>query len=149
MNFSSFWTKLLALEKAIKITSPTTLQVKNAYWGATPQAITDLPCIINALTESDRTIGFGSRVQGPRVNVQLLAARAGAEDAQSTQIATAFWFAAKDKFDGDTTIGGTVSLSVLRGAEPTVPVILQHAGGAFIGFNAYLEIIDAEAFSFG
>jgi hypothetical protein len=148
MNFTTFWQKLEALEKTIAITSPTTKQVKTAYWGATPQAITDLPCVINALSEPDRVLGFGSRDQKLRINVQCLVAKATVEDARSSQIATAMWFAAKDKFDRDVTITNTVSFSTLKGTDPTVPVILTHAGQAYIGFSAILEIHDFEAFTF-
>ncbi len=149
MNFTTFKTNLEALEKTISVTSPTTATVKRTYWGASAKAITDLPCMINALSETERTIGFGSRDQRLRINVQLLVAKVGAEDDISSLLATALWFDAKDKFDSDITIGGTVSLSVLRGAEPTVPVILTHAGEAYIGFNAVLDIQDVEDFTFG
>ncbi len=148
MNFTTFWTNLETLEKTIAITSPATAQVKAAYWGATPQTINDLPCVINALSEPDRVLGFGSRDQRGRISVQLLAARATPEDTRSSIIATAFWQAAKNAFDGDVTIGGAVSFSTLKGADPTVPVILTHAGQAYIGFNAYLDLHDFEAFSF-
>ncbi|MFA7462334.1 MAG: hypothetical protein WCY59_04215, partial [Anaerovoracaceae bacterium] len=70
MNFTNFWTDLQNLEKKIKITSPGTIKVKAVYWGAPPQAISDLPAIINALSESDRVLGFGSRDQRLRINVQ-------------------------------------------------------------------------------
>lgn len=149
MNFTAFWTKLEALQKTVAITSPATLQVKRAYWGAPPDQITDLPCIINAMSESDRVLGFGSRDQKLRINIQLLAARTQVEDQRSSLIATSFWFAAKDAFDGDITIGKTVSFSTLRGADPTVPVLLQHGGQIYIGFNAVLDIQDVEAFTFG
>lgn len=149
MNFTTFWTKLEALEKTIAITSPVTLQVKRAYWGAPQQEITDLPCVINALSETDRTLGFGSRDQNLRINVQLLVASATVENTHNALKATSFWFAAKDAFDKDITIGSTVSFSTLRGAEPTVPVILTHGGMAYIGFNAYLDIQDLENFTFG
>ena len=147
-NFDTFYGKLEALQKSIKITSPVTAQVKRAYWGAPPQTLSDLPCVINALAEPERTLGFGSRDQRVRINVQLLAAKATVEDERSSRIATALWFAAKDAFDKDTTITGTVAFSTLRGADPTVPGILTHAGEAYIGFNAFLEIHDVEAFSF-
>lgn len=149
MNFTTFWTKLAALEKTIAITSPAAKQVKQAYWGAPQEQLTDLPVVINALSETERIIGFGSRDQKLRVNVQLLAARVTVEDSRSSLIATALWFAAKDKFDADITVGGTVNFSTLLGADPTVPVILQHAGQAYIGFNAVLEIQDVEDFNFG
>ena len=148
MNFDSFYTKLEALEKSIKITSPTSTQVKRAYWGAPGKAIADLPCVVNALTETERTLGFGSRDQMVRINVQLLATKSTVEDPRSSRTATALWFAAKDAFDRDTSIGGTVAWSTLRGADPTVPVILVHAGQAYIGFNAFLDIQDVEAFDF-
>ena len=148
MNFDTFLTKLTALEKSIKITSPVTTQVKRVYWGAPPQSLADLPCVVNALTESDRTLGFGSRDQGLAVNVQCMVAKARVEDERSARIATAMWYAAKDAFDRDTTIDGSVAFSTLRGGSPTVPVILAHAGEAYIGFSAVLTVHDVEAFDF-
>jgi hypothetical protein len=70
------------------------------------------------------------------------------EDTQSAAIATAMWFAMKDAFDKDTSIGGSVAWSTLRGGEPTVPVIFEHAGEAYIGVSAVLDIQDVEAFTF-
>ena len=149
VNFTTFWTNLETLEKAIAISSPVALKVKRAYWGAPQQEITDLPCVINALSETDRILGFGSRDQNLRINVQLLVASATVEDTYNALKATSFWFAAKDAFDEDITIGSTVSFSTLRGADPTVPVILTHGGRAYIGFNAYLDVQDVEDFTFG
>ena len=125
-----------------------TQTVIRAFWGGPPEAIKDLPCVINALSEPGRVLEFGSRDQVMRVSVQLLAAKARVEDTRSAEIATAFWFAAKDAFDGDYNLTGTVSFMTLRGADPTVPVILQHGGQAYIGFNAYLDIQVNEAFAF-
>lgn len=149
MNFTTFWTKLEALEKTIAIASPVSKQVLRAHWGTPGQNITDLPVIVNTLSEPDRVLGFGSRDQKLRITVQCLVARATVEDTRSSLIATSFWFAAKDAFDEDVTIGSTVSFSTLRGGDPTVPVILQHGGQAFIGFNAVLDIQDVEEFTFG
>ena len=148
MNFNTFWTNLQALEKTIAITAPVAKTVKVAYWGAPPQTLNDLPCIINAMAEPERTLGFGSREQRLRINVQLMVEKATVEDQRNSLIATAVWFAAKDVFDRDTTIGGAVSFSTLRGADPTVPVILTHAGIAYFGFNAYLDIMDFRGFTF-
>ncbi len=148
MDFSAFNTQLQIIEKSIKITSPVTLQVKRAYWGAPAGAINDLPAVINTLTEPDRVLGFGSRQQSMRIVVQLLAARARVEDERAAEIATALWFAARDAFDKAHTINGTTTFATLQGAEPTVPVILTHADIAYIGFNAYLTIKDVEAFVF-
>lgn len=148
MNFATFWSKLEALEKTISVTSPTTVSVKRAYWGAPGEAVSDLPCVINALAEPERTLGFGSRDQLLRINVQILVARATVEDSRSSMTATALWFEAKDVFDRDVTIGGTVPWSTLRGANPTVPVLLSHAGQVYIGVNAYLDVRDVEAFDF-
>ncbi len=148
MNFSTFWTNLKALETGIEITSPVAMGVKNAHWGTPPKAVTDLPAFINTMTESERILGFGSREQRLRVPVQFLAAKATVEDPRSCEIATAFWFAAKDAFDRDTTIGGAVEFSTLKGLEPTVPVLLTHAGQAYFGFNAVLEILSFKGFTF-
>ena len=149
MNFMEFWDNLETMEKSIAITSPVVTQVKRAYWGAPMGELNDLPCVINAMAEPDRALGFGTRDQRLRVNVQLIVAKATVEDQRSSLIATAFWFAAKDVFDSDLTIGDTVSLSTFNGANPTVPVILAHGGQRYIGFSAILEIQDAENFSFG
>jgi len=70
------------------------------------------------------------------------------EDTQSALIATAFWFAAKDIFDKATSIGGTVAWSTLQGLDPTVPVILTHAGQAYIGFSGILQIQDVHDFTY-
>lgn len=149
MEFNTFWTALQNLQKSIAITSPVKTQVKAAYWGApASKAIVDLPCIINALAETDRTLGFGSRDQKMRINVQLMAAKATVEDDRSSVIATALWFAAKDAFDANYTLGGNVSFATLQGADPTVPVLLAHGGQAYIGFNAILEIQAFEGFTF-
>jgi hypothetical protein len=147
MTFATFWAALEALEKTIAITTPAALTVKRAYWGA-PPTVPDMPCCINALSEPERVLGFGGREQTMRVTIQLIAARATVEDTQSALIATALWFAMKDKFDKATSIGGTVAWSTLRGGEPTVPVILEHAGQAYIGVSAVLDIRDVEAFTF-
>ncbi len=145
MNFDLFLDKLNALEKTISITSPVAMQVKRVYWGAPSDAISDLPCIINALAEPDRTLGMANRREERyRINVQLLAARATPEDERSSRIATALWFAAKDVFDADPSIGGTVTFAVLRGANPTAPVLLQHGGQAYIGFDGFLEVQHVE-----
>lgn len=149
MNFDNFLSALEELERSISVTSPVAATVKRAYWGAPPQSMTDLPCAINALSEPERTLGFGSREQRLRIQVQVLVGPATGDTSRQSRLATALWFAAKDVFDRDPTIGGTVSFSTLRGGEPTVPVLLQHAGQAYIGLNAYLEIQDAEAFEFG
>ena len=145
MNFDLFLDKLIALEKTISITSPVALQVRRAYFGAPADAITDLPCVINALAEPERTLGMGSRREEKyRINVQLLVARATPEDERSSRIAAAFWFSAKNVFDADPSIGSTVTFSTLRGANPTVPVILQHGGQVYIGFDGFLEVQNIE-----
>ncbi len=147
MNFTTFKTKLETLQKTIALTAPA-VSISRVYWGAPAGSVMELPCIFNALTEPDRTLGFGSREQGVRISVQCLVQKATVEDEAAALRATQLWFAAKDKFDKDFTIGGTVSFSTLKGGNPTVPVILQHAGEAYIGFDAILEITDAEAFTF-
>lgn len=146
MTFQAFWAALQSLEQSIAITSPVAMQVKRAYWGAPTGQALDLPCVINALSEPERTIGLGGRRhERMTVTVQLLAARATPEDERSSIIATEFWQAAKGAFDADATIGGTVMHAVLRGGSPTVPVVLQHAGQAYIGFDAALEIQDVRS----
>ncbi len=147
MIFTEFWEKLSELQNSISITQPIATQVKKSYWG-TPAGALLLPCAINALAEPERIMGFGSRDQRIRINVQLLVQSAQSQPERTCLIATALWFAAKDAFDGDVTLGGAVPLSTLRGADPTVPVILTHAGQAYIGFNAFLDIHAVEAFEF-
>lgn len=145
MNIDLFIERLSVIQQAISIASPVTLTVKRSYWGGPVGAIGDLPAIINTLAEPDRTLGMGVRREARyRVTVQLLAARATPEDMRSSRIATAFWFAAKAAFDADRTIGGTVTHAALQGANPTVPVLLQHAGQAYIGFDAVLDIQNIE-----
>lgn len=141
MNFDLFIDRLNALQRSISIMSPVAMTVKRTYWGAPSGAISDLPAVINTLSEPERTLGMGARREARyRVVVQILVARATPEDERSSRIATAFWFAAKAAFDADRTIGGTVMHAILQGANPTVPVLLQHGGQAYVGLDAVLEI---------
>ncbi|MDD2252675.1 MAG: hypothetical protein PHQ10_06910 [Dehalococcoidales bacterium] len=149
MDFSTFKTNLGTLVKAVKITTPATVQINRFFWGAPTQAVTDLPAVIGALTESERTLGFGSREQMVRINLQVMVAKASPDNTKNADIATALWFAFKDTFDKSATVNGAVAWSTLRGGDPTVPVILTHAGQAYIGFNSYLDIQDYEGFDFG
>lgn len=145
MNFDLFIDRLNTLQRSIGITLPVVMTVKRTYWGGPSGAISDLPAVINTLAEPDRSLGMGARREARyRVTVQLLVARATPEDERSSRIATAFWFAAKTAFDADRTIGGTVTHSILQGANPTVPVLLQHGGQAYIGFDALLDIQNIE-----
>lgn len=148
MNFTSFQGKLEILQKTIAITSPAAATVKRVYWGAPAGSVLELPCIFNALTEPDRTLNYGSRDQKLLITVQCLVQKATVEDSAASLRATALWYAAKDVFDADHTIDGSVSFATLKGGNPTVPVILTHAGEAYIGFDAVLEVQDFESFTF-
>lgn len=140
-DINAFIDALIALEKTIAITNPVSDQVKAAYWGAPARGVPDLPCCVNAWTEPERQLGFGSlTVERPRVQVQMLVADAMTEDERSARIATSFWFAAKTTFDASRDISATAGITVLVGADPTVPVLLQHGGKAYIGFNAFLDL---------
>jgi hypothetical protein len=141
MNFSAFLDSLNALQMTISITSPIATTVRRTYWGAPTGTIIDVPAIVNDMTETERSVGMGARGESRyRVGVQLLAAKATPEDTRSSIIATELWFAAKRAFDANPTISGTVTHAILRGANPTVPVLLQHAGQTYIGFEAMLDI---------
>lgn len=141
MNFAAFLTRLQALQASIAITAPVALSVRRSYWGAPAGDISDLPAVINVLSEPERALGMGGRREAQyRIGVQLLAARATPDDERHSRIATEFWFAAKERFDADPTLQGTVTWAVLQGGNPTVPVILQHGGQAYIGFDAQLMV---------
>lgn len=141
MNFTQFLDRLNALQLTISITTPIAANVRHCYWGAPAGAIAHLPAIINDMAETERSVGMGMRGEARyRIGVQLLAARATPEDLRSSIIATQFWFAAKQVFDANPTISGSVTHAILRGANPTVPVLVQHGGQAYIGFDATLDI---------
>lgn len=141
MNLDLFLDRLNTMQRSISITTPVVMTVKRIYWGAPSGAISELPAIINTLSETERTLGMGARKESRyRVSVQMLVARATPEDDRNNRLATNFWFAAKHAFDADRTIGGTVTFATLLGANPTVPLLLQHGGQAYIGFDAFLDI---------
>ena len=148
MNFATFKTNLEALLESIEIASPVSLRIKKAHCGALPRALS-LPTARWDLTDNQRVVGFGSRDQRYRVDIQVLISEMGAEDEHSSLKAYEFWSAAKDVFDGDITIGGSVSMSTLQGGSPTAPIKLEHNGKAYVGFSAYLDIQDVEDFTFG
>lgn len=145
MNFAAFWNALRTLQNSIAIVTPVTMKVKRSYWGAPSSMMTDLPAIINAMTDANRMLGLGVRRQERyQITVQLLAGLATPEDERTAHIATEFWFAAKDRFDADPTLGGVVVQATLQGATPTVPVVLTHGGKGYIGFDALLDILHVE-----
>jgi len=155
MKFADFWKALQNLEKSISIDSPTKISIKRAYWGAPQNELNELPCAINVMSEPDRSVGFGGgRNQKLQIHIHVAVAKASVENEHSSMTTTALWFAAKDAFDRDRTIGGTVSLSLLRGGgsnvapQPVAPVILQHGGQAYIGFSAVLDVQDASKIEF-
>ena len=150
VKFKHFWKELADLQKSVEIFRPEKIKVKAAYWGAPPQQLipSDLPCFINSMSVPDRILGFGARQQTMRIHMQLLVARATVEDPKSGLIATALWFKILDVFDSNLTIGGTASITRLRGDEPTVPVRLVNAGESYIGLSAVLDIQDVEDFEF-
>lgn len=150
VKFKHFWKELADLQKSVEIFRPEKIKVKAAYWGAPPQQLipSDLPCFINSMSMPDRILGFGARQQTMRIYMQLLVARATVEDPKSGLIATALWFKMLDVFDSNLTIGGTASITRLRGDEPTVPVRLVNAGESYIGLSAVLDIQDVEDFEF-
>lgn len=150
VKFKHFWKELADLQKSVEIFRPEKIKVKAAYWGAPPQQLipSDLPCFINSMSVPDRILGFGARQQTMRIHMQLLVARATVEDPKSCLIATALWFKILDVFDSNLTIGGTASITRLRGDEPTVPVRLVNAGESYIGLSAVLDIQDVEDFEF-
>lgn len=150
VKFKHFWKELADLQKSVEIFRPEKIKVKAAYWGAPPQQLipSDLPCFINSMSMPDRILGFGARQQTMRIHMQLLVARATVEDPKSGLIATALWFKMLDVFDSNLTIGGTASITRLRGDEPTVPVRLVNAGESYIGLSAVLDIQDVEDFEF-
>ncbi len=155
MKFSDFWEKLQALEKSISIDSPVQVKVKRAYWGAPQGELNELPCIINTMCEPERSSGFGAgRLEKLQIDIRCAVAKAGTENERASLIATALWFAAKDAFDADRSIGGTVGITLLRGGGSTVapkavaPVILEHGGQAYIGFSAILEAQDVNRITF-
>lgn len=142
MNIDLFIERLQTLQNSISISTPHPVSVKRSYWGAPSTALGDIPAFINTLSDTDRALGMGARKEGRiRVTVQLLVARGTTEDERSSRIATSFWFATKQAFDNDRTIGGTVLFSTLQGASTTVPVLLQHGGQAYIGFDAFLDAL--------
>lgn len=146
MNFALFLEKLEELEKTIAITSPVNSRVRAVYTGAPGETLTTLPCVINTFSETQRDVGFGGRDETLLVNIQLMATRS--PNVNASMAAAALWFAAKDVFDADRTIGGTVAVSTLRSSDPGFPVLLTHGGATYIGFSAVLEVRVAEELTF-
>lgn len=73
------------------------------------------------------------------IRMQFMAAEAIADAARTTLVAEAFWEATMNLFCQNVGLKGTATRALLRGAEPTIGLIVR-GGKAYIGFEAYLDV---------
>lgn len=130
---------LVFLQSGLSIASPVAAAVKRAYRLAPNRAdaLTDLPCWLNAwtLARTDRT--FDGLTQYYTVRMQLFVDDADSD--RGAAIATAFHDAFVAAWNADTGLGGTVDNSVLRGGTPTI-CLLDWGGRSYPGLDLMLDV---------
>ena len=155
MAFRDALDQIVAIEGAlsISITTPSgdvvTQTVKKAYkhHPRQSQAMPDLPAIFNSVSLPRVERGTMMRTRHYQVHVQCVVGKAGVDDDQKLDIATAFLEEALDAFDEDLSLGNTVTIATFRGDEPTVG-LLEHGREAYIGFSGVLDIQMTGTFAF-
>jgi hypothetical protein len=134
--------KLVILEKALSITSPVTLAVKEAFKYIPPQThnVVETPVWMNAWQLNDMSwLPGNQRMSSYSINMRLAAISAMVEQDRGADIATAFWEALIKALRNDVKLGGTIDQHKLRSQGPTL-VVMEFGGKAYIGLDVWLDI---------
>jgi hypothetical protein len=141
-------TQITTIQKGLRISDPVVAQVKEAYKLPPPRSTAlNTPCWINAWTLSrlERRLTGGVVRHFYTIHCQLLVEDADLD--RGADIATALGVAFITTMNGNITVGGTVSTSLLRGADPTIG-LLEWSGKSYPGLDLFLDCELNEGVSF-
>jgi hypothetical protein len=148
MSLRTALDRLIAIQAGLTIADPAAVAVKRAYKYNPPASVQlpDLPAFLNEWTMLPVEAGASMRTRRFLVEMSCAVALVGPEDDRSADVATALFEALLDAWGADITLARTVTLSNLRGGEPTIGVI-QRGGLLYIGFTAVLDLQITDAFT--
>lgn len=151
MGIRSALDAIVVIQGNLSISSPLSRVIKKAWKLGPPASVKlpDWPAFVNSWTLLAQEPNFQSRFLRYRINMQLLVAPITVDSDLHADIATAFWEQMLTDFGQDVELGGAVTLSNLRGGEPTLAQLDRPAAGeSFVGINAILDIEVLEAFAY-
>lgn len=142
-TISACMDRIVEIEEGLTVETPSTYAVKKVYRSfLDPQYELPGPRVFQnewTFMPIDPSRMMSLREIKYAVRLQFLAAEAIADSQNAVLIAEAFWEATLAAFCQDVGLAGTATRALLRGAEPTVGLI-QRAGKAYIGFEAFLDV---------
>lgn len=144
--------RVVAIQQALTITAPIAASVTKAYtYFPSPRHALPGPRVWQnewSMLPIEPARMMSTRDLKYQVRMQFLAAEVeSGDEVRSAEIATAFWEEALAAFCADVGLGGTCTLALLRGGEPTLGLI-ERAGKGYVGLEAFLDISIETAFLF-
>jgi len=132
-------TNIVSLQEGLSITAPISSSILRAYKYMPPMAsgLPDTPCFLNNWTLQNQELDIGLRILFYTVRMQL--AVLDADQDQAADIASSYMNALITAHNADVQLGGSCTLTVLRGGDPTLAV-LNWAGIDYIGLDLFLDV---------
>lgn len=142
MDIVTALTALTNLQAGLSITSPIKSSIKAAlpFAPSRASALPDMPCWINEFDLSlvEYTMGVTDQpIQHYAVHSQLFVQEANLQ--QGAKIAAAYLVALMAAWNKNPFMGGSVSMSLPRGGNPTL-AMLEWAGLAYPGLNLFFDL---------
>lgn len=139
MDIRTVMGAVVTLQESLSITAPVSSSIKRAYKYTPPMSssLPDTPCFFNSWTLQNQELDIGLRILFYTVHMQL--AVLDSDQDQAADIASSYMNALITAHNADVQIGDTVTLSQLRGGDPTLAV-LSWAGTDYIGLDLFLDV---------
>lgn len=139
MDIRTVMGAVVTMQESLSITAPVSSAIKRAYKYTPPMssALPDTPCFFNSWTLQNQELDIGLRILFYTVHMQL--AVLDSDQDQAADIASSYMNALITAHNADVQIGDTVTLSQLRGGDPTLAV-LSWAGTDYIGLDLFLDV---------
>ena len=139
MDIRTVMAAVVTLQESLSITAPISSSILRGYRFMPPMssALPDTPCFFNSWTLQNQELDIGLRILFYTIHMQL--AVLDADQDVAADIASSYMNALITAHNADVQIGDTVTLSQLRGGDPTLAV-LSWAGTEFIGLDLFLDV---------
>jgi hypothetical protein len=141
-------TNVVTLQESLSITAPISSSIKRAYKYTPPMSsgLPDTPCFLNSWTLQSQELDIGLRILLYTIRMQLMVL--DSDQDQAADIASSYMNAFITAHNADIQLGGSATLTTLRGGDPTLAV-LNWAGIDYVGLDLFLdaEIKDAVSIS--
>ena len=139
-------TNVVTLQESLSITAPISSSILRAYKYMPPMAsaLPDTPCFLNNWTLQNQELDISLRVLFYTIRMQLIVH--DSDQDRAADIASSYMNALITAHNADVQLGGSCTMTVLRGGNPTLAV-LNWAGQDYIGLDLFLDVEIKDAVS--